>query len=184
MQGRGDPRLAGEPPPLRTLPGPADPPVLVAPAPVANGNGSHALAPPDGTLDLATVGRAWEQVVAVLNSQPGGRNLAPVLREMQQAWPVAVTGSTLLIGARSEFFRSRLEEMPRRQIVEDAFSKVLGRRVLIQCELRAPDTRPDPASFAGAAPAAAPIAAAPPPGSRASKARAIFEEEDEATAEQ
>ena len=38
--------------------------------------------------------------------------------------------------------------MPRRQIVEDAFSKVLGRRVLIQCELRAPETRPDPASFA------------------------------------
>jgi hypothetical protein len=116
-------------------------------------------------------------VVATLNSQPGGRNLAPVLRDMQQAWPVGVTGHTILIGARSDFFRSRLEEMPRRQIVEDAFSKVLGHRVLIQCELRAPDTRPDPASFTAVDTAPAP--AAPAPGSRASKARAIFEEEDE-----
>jgi hypothetical protein len=113
-------------------------------------------------------------VVATLNSQPGGRNLAPVLRDMQQAWPVGVTGNTILIGARSDFFRSRLGEMPRRQIVEDAFSKVLGQRVLIQCELRPADTRPDPADFAAPAAPAAP----PTSGSRASKARAIFEEDE------
>jgi DNA polymerase-3 subunit gamma/tau len=169
---------SGEPPRRPTA---ADPPVVVptavpaAPVVAANGNGSHA--PAEGDLDLAAVGRAWEQVVATLNGQPGGRNLAPVLRDMQQAWPVGVQGHTILIGARSDFFRSRLEEMPRRQIVEDAFSRVLARRVLIQCELRPPETRPDPASFA-----AAPVAP-PPPGSRASKARAIFEEEDEPTTE-
>jgi hypothetical protein len=146
-----------------------------APLPVANGNGSHA--PADGALDLGTVGRAWEQVVVILEGQQGGRNLAPVLRGMTQTWPMSVTGNTLIIGARSNFFRDKLGEMPRRQIVEDAFSKALGRRVLIQCELCAPESRPDPASFAASA---APIAAAPPPtSSRASKARAIFEEEDE-----
>jgi DNA polymerase-3 subunit gamma/tau len=167
-------RPAPEPVPLRRPP-PAEPllPAAPPPAAAAPANGTHAAG--DDPFDLAAVGRAWEQVVATLNSQPGGRNLAPVLRDMQQAWPVGVTGHTILIGARSDFFRSRLEEMPRRQIVEDAFSKVLGRRVLIQCELRAPDTRPDPGAFA----APTPPAAVPPPASRASKARAIFEEDDE-----
>ncbi len=167
-----------EPLPMRRPPPaehPAVPPVTAVPtaSPVlaANGNGSHATG--DGALDLAMVGRAWEQVVATLESQQSGRNLAPILRGMTQTWPVSVSGQILLIGARSSFFRDKLGEMPRRQIVEDAFSKVLGRRVLIQCEMLAPDTRPDPASFA------APAAATPPPGSRASKARAIFEEDDE-----
>jgi DNA polymerase-3 subunit gamma/tau len=165
-------RPTAEPPPRRAPA--AEPRLPPAPVAAANGNGSHAPPPAEGTLDLATVGRAWEQVVATLNSQPGGRNLAPVLRDMQQAWPVGVTGNTILIGARSDFFRSRLGEMPRRQIVEDAFSKVLGQRVLIQCELRPADTRPDPADFAAPAAPAAP----PTSGSRASKARAIFEEDE------
>jgi hypothetical protein len=142
-----------------------------APVAAANGNGSHAPPPADGTLDLATVGRAWEQVVATLKNQQLGRNLSAQMSGMQMAWPVSVRGNVLVIGFQHELHRKKLDEPRYRALAEDIFGQVLGQRVLIQCELRPADTRPDPASFAAPA---APLA----PGSRASKARAIFEEDE------
>jgi hypothetical protein len=143
------------------------PPAHPAPAP----NGSH---PPAEGLDLGAVVRGWDQVVAILNGQQSARNLAAALRGMSQVWPVGVSGATIALGAASDFFRSRVGEVRNRTLVEDAFTQVLGQRVRVECEIRPPDTRPNPAAFA--APAAS---ATPALGSRASKARAIFEEEDD-----
>ena len=146
--------------PVRAGTPPAAP---LAAAPSGNGNGTP------GAFDLGTVVRHWDQVVTLLNSQSSGRNSAALLKDMRQAWPVEITGDTVLIGVLHDFARGRLEDMPRRAIVEDAFSQVLGRRVRIRCEQRPETTRPDPTAF--------PSPGAPPLGARASKARAIFDEE-------
>jgi hypothetical protein len=161
--------VPAEPPPSRHVAMETPPTHPAAPAPPPP-NGSR---PAAEGLDLGAVVRAWEQVVTTLHGQQGGaRNLAAVLRGMGQVWPVGVDGATIALGAASDFFRSRLVEPRNRALVEEAFSHVLGRRVRIACEIHSPDTRPNPAAFAAPA-------APPPPGTRASKARAIFEEEDD-----
>ena len=162
--------VPSEPPPPRHVAMEAPAPRPAAPASPPAPNGSH---PAAEGLDLGAVVRAWDQVVTILNGQQGGgRNMAAVLRGMGQVWPVGVNGTTIALGAASDFFRSRVSEMRNRTLVEDAFGQVIGGRIRIECEIRSPDTRPNPAAFA--APAAPPAL-----GTRASKARAIFEEDDD-----
>jgi DNA polymerase-3 subunit gamma/tau len=159
-------------PPTASAPPAAPPPLSAASPPAASSatNGNHAA---DSALDMATVIRAWDQVVALLNSQQGGRNLAAILRDMSQAWPLSVKGTTIAIGVASDFFRSRLDEMRNRSTIEEAFSQVLGQRVLIHGEVRSTDTRPSRAEVTE------PVAPPASLGARANKARAIFDEEDD-----
>lgn len=106
-------------------------PVAAAPAkeeaatPVSAGNGGG-----EGELTLELVEQKWSQILARV------RELNPQVRALLNSTaPLAVHQNTLRLGCQAVFHRDKLMEAGKRGIVEQVLAEVLGKPVLLQCEL-------------------------------------------------
>ncbi len=83
-----------------------------------------------GELTLNDVESAWPQVIEAVKMKR--MSLSLYLAESQ---PAEVDGAVIVLGLPSEFrfHKETLEKELNKQVVEEAFAQVLGRKVRVQC---------------------------------------------------
>jgi len=81
-------------------------------------------------LTLNDVERVWPQVIELVKAKRMSLSLY-----LAEAEPAEVEDSVIVLGLPSEFrfHKETLEKDPNKQVVENAFTQVLGRKVRVQC---------------------------------------------------
>jgi DNA polymerase-3 subunit gamma/tau len=86
---------------------------------------------PDPTgLTLNDVERVWPQVIELVKAKRMSLSLY-----LAEAEPAEVEGLVIVLGLPSEFrfHKETLEKELNKQVIEDAFAQVLGKKVRVQC---------------------------------------------------
>jgi DNA polymerase-3 subunit gamma/tau len=81
-------------------------------------------------LTLNDVERVWPQVIELVKAKRMSLSLY-----LAEAEPAEVEGSVIVLGLPSEFrfHKETLEKDLNKQVIEDAFAQVVGRKVRVQC---------------------------------------------------
>ncbi|HOW88002.1 MAG TPA: DNA polymerase III subunit gamma/tau [Candidatus Omnitrophota bacterium] len=85
---------------------------------------------PSGDLTLNEVEKAWPQVIERVKAKRMSTSLF-----LAEAEPAEVEGSVIILGLPSEFrfHKETLEKDSNKQIIEEAFTQALGKKVRVQC---------------------------------------------------